>query len=156
MTRRTYQGEKIEISFDADVCIHAAECVRGLPGVFDRDRRPWILADKAGPDTVVNVIERCPSGALRYQRHDGKTDERPASTATVTPIENGPLFARGNLIVRHDDGTQETTPRAALCRCGQSKNKPFCDNSHLAAGFQASGVALADALADQQGTATSA
>ena len=154
MTRKAYRGAQLEVSFDADLCIHAAECVRGLPGVFDRDRRPWILADNASAPELVTVIERCPSGALRYQRHDGNTNEHAASTATVTPIENGPLFVRGDLVVRYDDGTEETTLRAALCRCGQSKNKPFCDNSHLESGFHAPGIALADALADQATTAT--
>ena len=154
MTRKAYRGAQLEVSFDADLCIHAAECVRGLPGVFDRDRRPWILADNGSPPELATVIERCPSGALRYQRHDGNAGEQPASTATVTPIENGPLFVRGNLVVRHDDGTEETTLRAALCRCGQSKHKPFCDNSHLESGFQAPGIPLADALADQESPAT--
>lgn len=155
MTRKAYRGAQLEVSFDADLCIHAAECVRGLPGVFDRDRRPWILADNASAAELVAVIERCPSGALRYQRHDGAADERATSTATVTPIENGPLFVRGDLVVRYDDGTEETTLRAALCRCGQSKNKPFCDNSHLESGFQAPGITQADALADRERTATS-
>ena len=140
MPRRTYRGEKLEVSFDADLCIHAAECVRGLPGVFDRDRRPWVLPDNSSPNNVVAVIERCPSGALQYARLDGQANERPATTATITPIENGPLLVRGDLVVRRDDGSSETLPRAALCRCGQSKSKPFCDNSHLRSDFRAPGM----------------
>jgi CDGSH-type Zn-finger protein len=67
---------------------------------------------------------------------------------TVTPVENGPLLLRGELTVRGIDGADEILPRAALCRCGQSKNKPFCDNSHLESGFQPPGTPLADALSD--------
>jgi uncharacterized Fe-S cluster protein YjdI/CDGSH-type Zn-finger protein len=150
MARRPYRGAKVEVSFDADLCIHAAECVRGLPGVFDRDRRPWILADNASNVDLVAVIERCPSGALQYQRLDGSANEQPASTTTVTPVENGPLLLRGELVVRSANGTDEILPRAALCRCGQSKNKPFCDNSHLESGFQATGIPLLEALSDPQ------
>ncbi|MDQ1746707.1 MAG: hypothetical protein QOD07_970 [Frankiaceae bacterium] len=141
MARRTYRGAQVEVTFDADLCIHAAECVRGLPGVFDRDRRPWILADNASDLDLIAVIERCPSGALQYQHSDGRT-EKPAGTTTVTPVENGPLLLRGELKVRGVDGTDEILPRAALCRCGESKNKPFCDNSHLESGFQAPGTPL--------------
>jgi uncharacterized Fe-S cluster protein YjdI/CDGSH-type Zn-finger protein len=148
MARRPYRGAQVDVSFDADLCIHAAECVRGLPGVFDRDRRPWILADNASPPDLVVVIERCPSGALKYQHRDGSADEQPESTTTVTPVENGPLLLRGDLKVRGPNGTDEILPRVALCRCGQSKNKPFCDNSHLESGFQASGTPLAEALSD--------
>jgi uncharacterized Fe-S cluster protein YjdI/CDGSH-type Zn-finger protein len=146
MTQRTYRGSHIEVSFDGDLCIHATECVRGLPAVFDRGRRPWVVADNAAADEVSVVVERCPTGALQYTRRDGSRDEQAPDVTTVTPVENGPLALRGFLMVRHEDGSLERLPRAALCRCGQSKNKPFCDNSHLEAGFRAPGVSPADAV----------
>jgi len=62
MTRRIYRGTDIEVSFDGDLCIHATECVRGLPAVFDRERRPWVFADNATAEEVSAVVERCPSG----------------------------------------------------------------------------------------------
>jgi uncharacterized Fe-S cluster protein YjdI len=70
MTRRTYPGTDIQVTFDADLCIHATECVRGLPAVFDRDRRPWVMTDHAPADEVSRVVERCPTGALQYERRD--------------------------------------------------------------------------------------
>jgi uncharacterized Fe-S cluster protein YjdI/CDGSH-type Zn-finger protein len=140
MAPRTYRGAQVEVSFDGGLCIHAAECVRRLPAVFDRDRRPWVLADNATAEELTTVIEACPSGALRYHRLDGRADEEPPAATMVTPIEDGPLLVRGELVVLHEDGTREGLPRAALCRCGQSKNKPFCDNSHLQSGFRAPGV----------------
>jgi uncharacterized Fe-S cluster protein YjdI/CDGSH-type Zn-finger protein len=146
MTRRIYRGAQVEVSFDGDLCIHAGECVRRLRTVFDRDRRPWILADNASPADLATVIERCPSGALQYRHLNGSADEQPESTTTVTPVENGPLLVRGELLVRRESGIDEILPRAALCRCGQSKNKPFCDNSHVHSGFQAPGTPLADML----------
>lgn len=65
--RRTYTGRDVAVSFDAGLCRHAAECVRGLPEVFDTQRRPWILPDGAGADRVIEVVGRCPSGALRIE-----------------------------------------------------------------------------------------
>lgn len=138
--RKVYRGRDIEVSFDLDLCIHVAECLRGEPRVFQLKRRPWILPDSAGATEVAEVVRRCPSGALLYHRHDGEQDEEPDGPTKVTPIKNGPLLVTGKVEVRREDGTVETLPRASLCRCGESNNKPFCDNRHLAAGFRAPGV----------------
>lgn len=70
MSRKTYTGTDVDVSFDAEVCKHAAECVRGLPTVFDTKARPWIQPDNAPPADVVEVVGRCPSGALRIERDD--------------------------------------------------------------------------------------
>ena len=148
MTRRIYRGTDVEVSFDGDLCIHATACVRGLPAVFDRERHPWVLADNATAEEVSAVIERCPSGALQYRRLDAALNEPTSPVTVVTPVENGPLALRGDLVVRRGDGTHERLPRVALCRCGQSKNKPFCDNSHLEAGFEAAGATSAELLPD--------
>jgi uncharacterized Fe-S cluster protein YjdI/CDGSH-type Zn-finger protein len=138
--RKAYRGRDIEVSFDLDICVHIGECLRGQPKVFELKRRPWILPDMAGADEVAEVVRRCPSGALLYQRQDGGPQEDPAGTTTVTPVRNGPLLVTGKIEVRREDGTVETLPRATLCRCGQSLHKPFCDNQHLAVGFRAPGV----------------
>jgi uncharacterized Fe-S cluster protein YjdI/CDGSH-type Zn-finger protein len=137
--RRTYRGARIEVSFDLDQCIHIGECLRRLPETFALDRRPWIAPDGADPDDTAAVIERCPSGALQYRRLDGGAQEAGPEPPAVTPIRNGPLLVRGRVEVRHDDGTLEVLPRATLCRCGGSLNKPFCDNTHLTNGFRGPG-----------------
>jgi len=139
MTRKTYRGDRIDVSFDFDLCIHVGACLLGLPGVFELGRRPWVLPDAADPDAVAEVVTRCPSGALQYQRHDGGRDEQPSATATVTPLRDGPLLVAGRIDVTREDGIIEQLPRATLCRCGLSKNKPFCDNSHLPGEFTAPG-----------------
>jgi uncharacterized Fe-S cluster protein YjdI/CDGSH-type Zn-finger protein len=139
--RKVYRGTDVEVSFDLDLCIHVGECLRGHPEVFQLRRRPWILPDGADADTVAEVVQRCPSGALLYRRLDGGPAEARAGT-TVTPIRNGPLLVVGEIEVRREDGSVERLPRATLCRCGESLVKPFCDNHHLTAGFKAEGVPL--------------
>lgn len=67
-TRKRYTGADITVTFDAQVCRHAAECVRGLPAVFDTKARPWIQPDNATADEVAEVVARCPSGALQIER----------------------------------------------------------------------------------------
>jgi uncharacterized Fe-S cluster protein YjdI/CDGSH-type Zn-finger protein len=137
--RKVYRGRDIEVSFDLDICVHIGECLRGQPEVFDLNRRPWILPDMADADEVAEIVQRCPSGALLYRRHDGGPEEDPDGPATVIPIRDGPLLVTGKVEVRREDGDVEILPRATLCRCGQSQHKPFCDNQHLAAGFRAPG-----------------
>ncbi len=137
--RKVYRGKNIEVSFDLDICIHIAECLRGERNVFELDRRPWVLPDAGEADTIAQVVRRCPSGALQYVRHDGGEQERYERTR-VTPIRDGPLYVTGEVEVRHEDGTVETLPRATLCRCGLSNHKPFCDNEHLKQGFKAPGI----------------
>jgi CDGSH-type Zn-finger protein len=88
----------------------------------------------------VTIVERCPSGALHYTRKDGAA-EQPDAANTVTVRANGPLYVRGDVTLRTDAGELRLTDtRMALCRCGQSKNKPFCDNSHREAGFSDAGA----------------
>ena len=134
-----YDSETIEVSFDLARCIHAQECIRGLPAVFDRDRRPWIDASADSADAVARVIERCPSGALTYVRKDGGTPEVPSDNLVeVSP--NGPLYVRGDIeIADADDNVLLECTRVALCRCGASANKPLCDGSHERIGFADSG-----------------
>lgn len=134
---RYYAGQEIEISYDANRCIHATECLRGLPAVFDSARRPWIQPAGALPNVIAEVIERCPSGALHYRRLDGGPAEEPDDPTTITARRNGPLYVRGAIQLHGTDGTVliEDT-RMALCRCGASGNKPFCDNSHRRVGFK--------------------
>ena len=135
-----YQGKDVEVSFDLDICVHIAECLRGQRQVFQLNRRPWILPDAASADEVSDVVQRCPSGALLYRRLDGGPQEDPDGPTTITAIRDGPLLVSGKVEVRHEDGTVETLPRATLCRCGESKHKPFCDNQHIAARFEAPGI----------------
>ena len=138
--RRSYRGSEITVSFDARRCIHAARCVHGLPGVFDPQRRPWIEPDGAAAERVAEVVRACPTGALQYEPAGGVEAERPAERNTVTVRPNGSLHLRGDLAFVSPEGVETRETRAALCRCGASSNKPYCDNTHEGAGFTDPGV----------------
>jgi CDGSH-type Zn-finger protein/uncharacterized Fe-S cluster protein YjdI len=125
-----YRGEDVVVTYDSNRCIHVRECVEGLPAVFDVDRRPWVAPDEAGADEVATVVERCPTGALHYERSDGGAAETVPSTNTVTATSNGPLYVHGDVVVRTPDVVLLEDTRVGLCRCGHSSNKPLCDNSH--------------------------
>ncbi|MEU5217564.1 (4Fe-4S)-binding protein [Streptomyces sp. NPDC020807] len=126
---KEYEGEGITVTFEPRRCLHAAECVRGLPAVFDLARRPWILPDAAGPDALAEVIRRCPSGALQYRRRpDGAAPELPDSPTGVRRTPSGQLVVRGELLVTGPHGDRRET-RVVLCGCGASGNQPYCDHS---------------------------
>ena len=134
--RRRYPAPGIVVGWDAERCFHSRECVRALPLVFDPGRRPWIDAGAAAAADVAAAVRRCPSGALTY----APTGDDPSVTAeetgevVITASPGGPLLVRGD--VRVVDGDEVVTmPRAALCRCGGSTRKPFCDGTHRTNGF---------------------
>lgn len=131
-----FSGKDIDVVWDGRLCIHIGECGQSEGELFVGGRQPWCVPDGNEPSEVREVVERCPSGALTYEDKGGVT-EKPAAENTVHVTYNGPLFVTGDLDI---PDAPEDMPgvryRAALCRCGQSKNKPFCDNSHVDAGFR--------------------
>ena len=132
-----YPGERASVTWNGRLCIHIGECGRAKGDLFVAGRKPWCQPDLASDDEVAEVVWRCPTGALSVDFEDGSRPEVADAENTVNVAYNGPLFVRGDLAI---DGTPEAVPglkfRAALCRCGQSRNKPFCDNSHEEAGFK--------------------
>ncbi|MFQ5921237.1 MAG: CDGSH iron-sulfur domain-containing protein [Anaerolineales bacterium] len=138
-TRRNYRGRAIDVSYDIRRCIHSAECIRGLPQTFNRQHVPWIEPDKSKPTDVAEFVMRCPSGALRFERKDAGLPEPIPRTNTVTLVPDGPLYVRGEVKIISPQGELlHRDTRISLCRCGNSNNKPFCDNSHIASGFKSS------------------
>ncbi|MGW6535328.1 (4Fe-4S)-binding protein [Streptomyces sp. NPDC055051] len=126
---KEYDGEGITVTFEPRRCLHAAECVHGLPEVFDLSRRPWVLPDAAASERVAEVVRRCPSGALRYHPPaDGGAEERPEVPTTVRRGPAGQLVVRGDLVVSGERGDRHET-RVTLCGCGASRNQPYCDHS---------------------------
>jgi CDGSH-type Zn-finger protein len=81
---------------------------------------------------------RCPTGALHVERLDGGPAEPVPSRNMVTVAPDGPLYLRGELEIETPEGVVHDT-RAALCLCGASQSKPFCDGSHQEAGFRHDG-----------------
>lgn len=130
------EGGALTLKFEAKRCIHARHCVLGQPGVFHANvQGPWLDPDATHVEGLVTVAHMCPSGAIRYARKDGGPDEAAPPVNLVQIRENGPLGLRAELVI---DGAPAGF-RATLCRCGASQNKPFCDGSHTAAAFVASG-----------------
>lgn len=133
---RTYQTEQIAVYWEPKLCIHTANCLRALPEVFDVRRRPWVLVDAAPADAVADAVRRCPTGALRYERLDGAAQEEMPDPPAIEAQPDGPLYVRGCVHIVNQDGAERELPRAALCRCGESNNKPFCDGMHRRSGFR--------------------
>jgi CDGSH-type Zn-finger protein/uncharacterized Fe-S cluster protein YjdI len=134
--RRTYETDAIRVDWDSARCIHPGICLRTLPSVFDLGRRPWVDLNAADADAVADAVERCPTGALRYERLDGADAEVPERPTIVIALDNGPLVMAGDLDVRQPDGEQITREaRLTLCRCGLTHNQPLCDNSHRRRGW---------------------
>jgi CDGSH-type Zn-finger protein/uncharacterized Fe-S cluster protein YjdI len=131
-----FESPAITVTWSRRRCNHVAECVRGLPAVFQPGRVPWVDATQATADRVAEVVRRCPTGALHYERHDGGPSEPVPAVNTVVPDPDGPLLLSGDIeVVAADGGAVVRETRVALCRCGATKDQPFCDGSHWDAGF---------------------
>jgi CDGSH-type Zn-finger protein/uncharacterized Fe-S cluster protein YjdI len=131
-----YRVGAMTVRYDPQRCIHAGECVRGLPAVFDTQQKPWIRLEQAAPMHVAEVVARCPSGALTADLGDGRCYEPTPAIAEVTVCADGPLYLRGQIeLVGAEGQTIAHETRVALCRCGASGNKPYCDGSHESIGF---------------------
>jgi len=129
-------GPDVTIRFEAKRCIHSRHCVLSRPDVFVPNvKGEWIHPEAATADEVAELAHNCPSGAIQYIRHDGKPAEAPPKVNLVEVRENGPLAFHGEFAL----AGHGTFLRATLCRCGASKTKPFCDNSHTAKDFKATG-----------------
>lgn len=138
---QTYQTEDITVTFDPNLCVHSARCLAGLPEVFDLGRRAWINPSAAPADAVMRAIDRCPSGALKYRLPGplpmpAAVSSSPAVTV-VTLSSDGPLVLEGHVRVQTAGGeTVREAGRVVLCRCGATRNQPFCDGSHVRVGFK--------------------
>ena len=133
--------------------IHSGTCLKTLPAVFDINRRRWIDPGAASPEQVLAAVAKCPSGALRATLVTAVhrvLPETPQPVAPPTTLEattsagvaitarpDGPLLVEGPFrILDRDGNVLREGDKCSLCRCGHSKNKPFCDRSHLSAGWR--------------------
>ena len=134
--REVYAGKGITIFDNRALCAHAGYCTDRLASVFRMRSEPWIDADGAQVQEVIDTIRRCPSGALSYAL-DG-VEARPAQRPPmVTVTDDGPYAVSGGVELEGVKmGEGASAEHYTLCRCGASKNKPFCDGSHWNAGFK--------------------
>ncbi len=128
---REYTNGAVTVVWKPELCIHSGICAKGLPDVFRPRVRPWVRIEKGTTEDLINQVKRCPSGALSYYLNEAKENKPEASETKVEVLENGPLLVYGTLKVIGKDGTEEVKNKTtAFCRCGASKNKPYCDGTH--------------------------
>jgi len=134
--RKEYAGRKVTILDNRALCSHAAFCTEELEEVFRHHDQPWIDPDGAAVEKIIATIRKCPSGALGYAI-DGVEAEPPQRPPMVTVTDHGPYAITGGIeLLGVDFGEGASKEHYTLCRCGASKNKPFCDGSHWDANFR--------------------
>jgi CDGSH-type Zn-finger protein len=137
--RKTYAGEKIIIHDNRKICSHAAECVNNLPSVFKFNARPWIDPEAATLEESINTIRKCPSGALSYSIDGVEYKDQNEREPMVTVSKEGPYIITGGVELIGDNlqfGDGASKEHYTLCRCGASRNKPFCDGMHRVINFK--------------------
>lgn len=133
---QVYEAEGVVVTFDPNVCIHSAVCLSSLPAVFDVSEKRWIRPERATAAEVAAAVAKCPSGALRAVQPGVAPIKAAASAGTeVTVKPNGPLLVKGGVRVTKENGDVVEKETCAFCRCGGTKNAPFCDGTHNRIGF---------------------
>lgn len=139
--KKEYTNGEITIVWQPNNCIHSTNCWKGEAGlieVFNPKLRPWINANGASTEMIIEQIKKCPSGALSFYFNNKKEEKLTMSEKSKVVItKNGPALLHGNFVIVHKDGKEEERENViALCRCGESSNKPFCDGTHKTCGFK--------------------
>ncbi len=137
-----YIGKEITIHDDRGICSHAGFCTDGLPNVFLMREDPWINPDSETVEKIIETIKKCPSGALSYTI-DGIKYDNFFNEKEIVITENGPYHITGDIELAGDFEPQ-TQNHYALCRCGHSKNKPFCSGQHWYEKFKDDGMTNED------------
>lgn len=133
---KRYSNGEIVVVWQPAKCIHSKLCFHGLSDVFDPNQRPWVNVEGSDTAAISKQVQECPSGALSIEKADVEEVEAKAAT-TVNVLPNGPLILQGDVLITGTDGTAtEKSGAVALCRCGASANKPYCDGSHAKIDFK--------------------
>jgi uncharacterized Fe-S cluster protein YjdI len=140
-----YTNGEVTVVWKPNVCIHSTICWKGLIEVFNPRERPWIKMNGAATERIIEQVRQCPSGALSYFLNKEAITDVPAENVIAESVNmlkvevtaNGPYLIKTECLIVHADGRQETkTGTVALCRCGASANKPYCDGQHKKIGFE--------------------
>ena len=140
---KTYTNGEVTVYWQPDVCIHSTKCFTSLPEVFNPRIRPWVQPEHSTTDKIVETVKNCPSGALSFKynielntdikKAEEKTEDKPLeiSPVRIEVSHNGPLRVTGTCVIIDKDGNETIKKgKFALCRCGLSSKKPFCDGTH--------------------------
>lgn len=139
MGKHTYSNDQITVGWDSETCFHSKVCVNNLASVFNLQKKPWINVDGDSKEAIMKLIDTCPSGALSYKLANQHSimNQESKPEVSITIASSGPYLIKGNVEVLDAEGNLiETRENFALCRCGNSSNKPFCDGSHKKIDFQ--------------------
>ncbi len=128
--RDNYVGQKVTIHDNRGICAHAGRCTDGLAAVFHLREEPWIYPESASADEIIETIKKCPSGALSYTI-DGAEHRDNNGEPSIFIAPNGPYVVSGSPSLENTKRAEGASKEHfTMCRCGGSKNKPFCDGSH--------------------------
>jgi uncharacterized Fe-S cluster protein YjdI len=137
---KNYSNGEVTIIWKPSLCIHSTICWKGdnaLATVFDPRVRPWIKPEGADTARIIEQVKKCPSGALSFfMNAEGPQETMESGENIVEAIPNGPLMVYGNFTLKDKNGEEKKSAKVtALCRCGASANKPYCDGSHVKINF---------------------
>ncbi len=153
--RTDYEGDGVTVHDNRGICAHIGYCTDQLPEVFLMGQEPWIDPAGAPGERVAEQTRRCPSGALIHSI-DGVEHRDKDRPPTIQVVAAGPYFVTGAVkLLDTARGEGASLEHYALCRCGHSKNKPFCDGTHWYVDFGDPGrdTTAQDASADAGGGA---
>jgi len=131
----TVSGVDVTISYTPVLCTHAAQCQARAASVFDPSQSPWIQPEKGTLDAIFDVIAACPSGALRIAIGDQTEQHMTTGDVAIVVEKDGPYHVSNVPLTADFNGAGASRSKYSLCRCGLSKNKPFCDGSHYDAAW---------------------
>ena len=131
-----YEGKELTVHYNPLLCSHAAKCGAMLKPVFDTTRDPWINPNDGSADDIKAVVKACPSGALTYSEQGGNPCHIEDGECIIEIEQHGPLHVRNVELAGANWATEACPQKYVLCRCGHSKNKPFCDGAHGDAGWR--------------------
>ncbi len=134
----SYVGKDITIHDNRGVCAHSGYCTDNSPAVFQVEQEPciWIDPDADDANKTATTIKMCPSGALSYTK-DGILHKDQDAKPSILVSKDGPHRVVGGIELKDPTGSKpESKEHYTLCRCGDSKNKPFCSGQHWHIGFK--------------------
>lgn len=133
------EGEQVTISYTPVLCGHIGECARLAGAVFDPSRKPWIRPELGSLEAIREVVRTCPSGALRMSVGEGAPEHIDGDAVSLGVAKNGPYIVKNIAFEAEFNAAGASEKEYILCRCGLSRNKPFCDGSHHDAKWQDEG-----------------
>ena len=141
--RDTYIGEQVTILDNRGICAHSGFCTDNLASAFRLRQEPFVDPNGARMEEIIAAVRNCPSGALSYAIGgvECRDEVDQVREPTITVSKDGPYRITGGIPLEDEQGQDEQHAQGSsrehysLCRCGQSKNKPFCSGMHWYVNF---------------------